>query len=79
LLTRLLIRYVTSRAVTWCRHLLELPPGAVAATRALARADLVALFDGLDREAVAADLETSWYGEQTQQALAQLARRLSHR
>jgi len=70
---------VVQRAVGWCRQLLELPPGAVAATRSEARADLVALFDHVDRAALEAELERCWYAEEAQRILTALVERLTRR
>ncbi len=70
------VEQVVDRAVAWCRGLLELPAHAVAETRQDARADLVALFDGLDDDAAAAEVERCWYDPETQAVLAQLVKRL---
>lgn len=65
---------VVPRAIAWCAGLLQLPPLAMAATRRMARADLVDLFDALG----AADhdeMTTWWQGEECQAAMrAMLAR-----
>lgn len=69
---------VVDRSVAWCRELLELPPGAMSGTRAIARADLARLFDGVDRES----LETfadAWFSEETQQTLKALVERLQEK
>lgn len=69
---------VVDRSVAWCRELLELPPGAMSGTRAIARADLGQLFDGMDRES----LETfadAWFSEETQQTLKALVERLQEK
>ncbi len=70
---------VVDRALGWCRRLLALPPHAFGETRAMLRADLVALFDGLDRAALEAELDRCWYGEEAQTSLHALVRRLKER
>ncbi|MGH8312901.1 MAG: enoyl-CoA hydratase/isomerase family protein [Gammaproteobacteria bacterium] len=69
---------VIPEALEWCHSLLELPPQAVAATRKLARADLVELFAKLG-ERSHEDLMNVWFSAETQTAmramLAQLAAR----
>lgn len=69
---------VVERSVRWCQALLDLPRGAMAGTRAIARADLAALFDHVDRES----LETfadAWFNEETQETLKALVARLKER
>jgi Delta3-Delta2-enoyl-CoA isomerase len=65
---------VVARSVEWCQNMLKLPAKAMAATRAKARADLVALFENLDAEidAVAA----SWWSEEAQRTLKAVAEKL---
>lgn len=70
---------VVGRALAWCQQLLALPPAAVAATRADARADLAALFDHVDRAALDAELERCWYAAEAQRTLARLVERLKKR
>ncbi len=70
---------VVDRAIAWCRWLLAAPPHAMRETRAMARADLAALFAGLDADAIAAELDRCWYGGEAQQTLAALVRRLTER
>jgi len=70
---------VVEAALTWCRKLLPLPAAAMNATRAMARSDLLALFDRHDRAARAEELERCWYAEEAQRTLGQLARRLTQR
>ncbi|MGH8293230.1 MAG: enoyl-CoA hydratase/isomerase family protein [Gammaproteobacteria bacterium] len=69
---------VIPEALEWCHSLFELPPQAVAATRKLARADLVELFAKLG-ERSHEDLMNVWFSAETQTAmramLAQLAAR----
>lgn len=67
-------------ALEWCRSLLALPPQAVAATRSLARADLVTQFEELGARSHE-ELMNVWFSDETQAAmrslLAQLAARKS--
>lgn len=70
---------VVERSVAWCRQLLELPQGAVAATRAAARADLMVLFDHLDRASLDAELDRCWYADEPQRILTRLVERLTRR
>ncbi len=70
---------VVDRAVAWCRLLLSAPPHAMRDTRTMARADLAALFAGLDAAAIAAELDRCWYGAEAQQTLGELVRRLTER
>lgn len=69
---------VVDYAVARARKLASLPAGALAATRALARADLAALFDGLDEKAYASMNEV-WFGEETHAAMRALVARLAER
>jgi 3,2-trans-enoyl-CoA isomerase len=67
---------VVERAVTLARELAALPRAAMAETRRLARADLVALFE----TAAAAEVESvleSWFGDEAQATLRALAERLA--
>ena len=67
---------VVERAIEWCRSILALPPRAMAATRDLARADLVALFQeetGAEIEGVLED----WFSEETQRTLRDLMEKLA--
>ncbi|HEX4966865.1 MAG TPA: enoyl-CoA hydratase/isomerase family protein [Thermoanaerobaculia bacterium] len=66
---------VASRAIEWCNALLALPPQAMAITRRLSRADLVALFAGNEAE-VAGTVE-AWFSAETQGALRALVERLA--
>lgn len=64
------------RAVSWCRALTELPPGALQKTRAQVRAGLVAAVEA----AMTADAHVfveDWFGEEAQTALAALVNRLA--
>ncbi|MGA9852366.1 MAG: enoyl-CoA hydratase/isomerase family protein [Gammaproteobacteria bacterium] len=69
---------VISAALEWCRSLLELPPQAVAATRKLARADLVKLFSELG-ERSHDDLMNMWFSAETQSAMRALVAELASR
>lgn len=69
---------VVEQAVEWCQSLLSLPPRAMAATRALARADLIALFEeetGAEVESVLED----WFSEETQKTLRELLEKMAKR
>jgi 3,2-trans-enoyl-CoA isomerase len=66
---------VVARAVEWCNALLAWPPQAMAITRRLARADLVALFES--NEAELAGLVDQWFSDETQGALRALVERLA--
>jgi len=69
---------VTQRALARCERLLALPPAAMAASRRLAREDLVGLFDQLT-EATLHDLVDHWFTDETQAALYALVERLANR
>jgi len=69
---------VVDYAVARARKLAALPAGALLATRELARADLAALFDGLDDEAYAY-MNRVWFGEETRAAMSALVARLAER
>ncbi|MDE2069660.1 MAG: enoyl-CoA hydratase/isomerase family protein [Gammaproteobacteria bacterium] len=69
---------VIPAALEWCRSLLALPPQAVAATRMLARADLVTLFDDLG-ERSHEDLMNVWFSAETQAAMRAMLARLAAR
>jgi Delta3-Delta2-enoyl-CoA isomerase len=69
---------VIERASEWCKQLLTLPAGAMLPTRARARADLVALFEG----SLQSEIETvteSWWTEDTLATLRAMAQRLAAR
>jgi len=67
---------VIERTIEWCKQLLALPSRAMLATRAKARADLVALFArSLESEIAAA--AASWWTEETQAALRAMVERLA--
>lgn len=67
---------VVDRALAWCRQLVALPRKAMTATRATARADLIALFDDVGPEVIAAELDRCWYSDEAQATLSALAARL---
>ncbi|MGH8428235.1 MAG: enoyl-CoA hydratase/isomerase family protein [Gammaproteobacteria bacterium] len=69
---------VVARAVERAMTLAALPAAALAGTRALARADLMALFDGLDGSTYAGMNEV-WFGAETQAAMRALVARLAER
>jgi enoyl-CoA hydratase/carnithine racemase len=62
---------VVPRAIAHARELVALPTGAVARTRALVRADLVALFDARERQ-FAAEANEVWFDPETQRQLRAL-------
>ena len=66
---------VVARSVDWLRALLALPRSAMLATRALARADLVAAIDDPQRLRLDVFLD-AWFGAETQQVLAAVVARL---
>jgi len=67
---------VTDRAIAWCNELLALPPRAMATTRQLARAQLVALFEtNMDSEL--SEVTASWWSDETQSVLRKLVERLA--
>lgn len=66
---------VSTRAVRWLEELLALPSGPLLATRAIARADVVAALEGFGQS----ELEwfiSGWYSADTQAALQALMARL---
>lgn len=65
-------------ALEWCRGLLALPAQAVAATRNIVRADLVAQFDAL-AERSHDDLMNVWFSAETQAAMRALVAQLAAR
>jgi len=69
---------VLPAVLEWCRSLLALPLKAVAATRKLARADLVALF-AEHGERSHDDLMDKWFSAETQSAMRALVAELAAR
>ncbi|MGH8283115.1 MAG: enoyl-CoA hydratase/isomerase family protein [Gammaproteobacteria bacterium] len=72
------VEQVIPAALEWCRSLLALPPQAVAATRKLARADLVELFSELGERSYD-DLMNMWFSAETQTAMRAMVAQLSAR
>jgi enoyl-CoA hydratase/carnithine racemase len=69
---------VVPRAKAWLDHVLALPPQAYARTRALVRADLVAIMNGITD----ADWETmndAWFSPETQATMRALVARLGRK
>lgn len=69
---------VVERAVEWCESILLLPPQAMLATRAQARADLIGLFDGGVEREIAGVVEM-WWNPEVQSALHAFVERLRKR
>ncbi len=69
------VEQVVGRAVAQAQALAALPPGAVVATRELARADLTALFDDLG--AAHEEINEVWFSTETQAAMRALVARLA--
>ena len=69
---------VIPAALEWCRSLLQLPPRAVAATRNLMRADLIALFGELGARSHE-DLMNVWFSDETQAAMRAMVAQLAAR
>lgn len=69
---------VIERAIEWCQSLVALPPGAMSATRRLARSGLASLF-AEGNEAELAGLVDQWFSEETQGALRALVGRLKRK
>ncbi|MCP1726644.1 enoyl-CoA hydratase/carnithine racemase [Natronospira proteinivora] len=63
-------------ALDWATHVAAQPPVAVAATRRVARADLVDLFGAVDRETCEA-MSDVWFSSETQGAMHALVERLA--
>jgi enoyl-CoA hydratase/carnithine racemase len=66
---------VTARAIAWCEELLHLPPAAMLATRAIARADLAAIYADPAALPIDAFLD-GWFAPETQAVLRALVARL---
>ena len=69
------VEAVVERALERCRDLLKLPPRAMATTRALCRAGLVAAFDRQQRDTYER-FALDWFGDETQGAMRALVARL---
>jgi Delta3-Delta2-enoyl-CoA isomerase len=68
------VERVVGRALEWCDAVLALPAEAMTVTRWNARADLVGLFDNVERELAA--VTEGWWNPQTQLALRAMVERL---
>lgn len=66
---------VVARAIQWLQPLLALPPHAMAETRRLARADLVAAFDS-QRSGDVDAFVSGWFGEESRQVLTAVLAKL---
>lgn len=66
---------VIPAAIEWAQTMAALPPKALAATRSLARADLVALLSGIDADAYES-MNDAWFSEETQATMRKLTARL---
>jgi enoyl-CoA hydratase/carnithine racemase len=66
---------VVPRAIAWLGDLLKLPPAAMSATRALARADLASVFADVDALPVD-DFVDRWFAPEAQAVLQALVARL---
>lgn len=69
---------VVERALERCRDILRLPPHAMATTRALCRAELVAAFDRQQGETYERFVD-DWFGAETQGAMRALVERLRNK
>ncbi len=69
------VEEVVPRALAWLRALLASPPKAMAATRATARADLVAAFDAAYRQDVDAFVR-DWFGDESRATLKSVLAKL---
>jgi len=69
---------VVERALERCRDLLKLPPRAMASTRTLCRAGLVAAFDRQQNETYERFVD-DWFGAETQGAMRALVERLRNK
>jgi enoyl-CoA hydratase/carnithine racemase len=67
---------VVANAVAWAQRLAALPRNAMRETRRIARAELVAQFEGLDDRALD-DATALWFSDETQRALRALVARLA--
>lgn len=69
------LEQVVERARQWCGSILALPPEAMAGTRRLARADLVAVFEA-NLEPELEGVIAAWWSSETQATLRALVERL---
>jgi enoyl-CoA hydratase/carnithine racemase len=69
---------VVPRALAWAERLSALPAVAMRDTRRVARADLVAQFDGIGAESYE-EATDRWFSEETQATLRALVERLAKR
>lgn len=69
---------VVPTTLAWAERMVSLPQGAMRETRRIARADLVAQFDGLGEAEVDAAV-ARWFTDETQAALRALVARLGKR
>ena len=67
---------VVARALARCERMLAMPPATMAATRQIARADLIGLFDQLT-EASLESIVDNWFTDEAQAALRALVARLA--
>lgn len=66
---------VIAAALEWARHMASLPPRALSLTRAMARADLIALTAALKTDDYRA-MNAAWFSDETQFTMRQLVERL---
>jgi len=66
---------VVKRGIEWCEQHLALPPQSMLATRAMARADLHAIFDDSSQFGVEKFVR-AWFQDSTQSTLRQMVERL---
>lgn len=66
---------VIAAALEWARHMASLPPRALSLTRAMARADLIALTAALRMDDYRA-MNAAWFSDETQFTMRQLVERL---
>ena len=69
------VDHVVTRSIEWCKHLLALPPEAMAETRRMARADLHAELDaaqGFSHE----EFIARWFSDESQSVLKALVAKL---
>ncbi len=59
------VEQVVPRALAYADSLVALPPGAMSVTRGLCRADLEALFAGIDTD-TAREMSDAWFSDETQ-------------